>query len=555
MDPARNRTQHHELWKFHGGLHLDDHKAESTRRPISAAAIPSRLILPLQQHIGEPAEPIVRVGDKVLAGQLIARPSAMVSAAVHAPSSGTVFAIENQPIPHPSGLTALSICIDTDGEHRRTEGPPCWESFAERTPEELVERIRWAGIVGMGGAAFPSSVKLNPAPSQPIETLILNGAECEPYITCDDMLMRERAAAVIDGAAILIRVLGASQCLIGIEDNKPEAIGSLDAEVAKRADTRIQVVSIPTLYPSGGERQLIRILTGKEVPSNGLPASIGVVCHNVATAAAAADAVVRGRPLTSRIVTLTGAGIKEPRNVEVLIGTPIRDVIDQFGGYTPEAHRLIVGGPMMGFALDSDSAPVTKAANCLFAASRDEAPDPGPALPCIRCGECAKVCPALLLPQQLYWYSRAKDFEQAQDYHLFDCIECGCCSYVCPSHIPLVQFFRYAKTESWATERERAKAERARQRHEAREARLRRLEEERKAKLRMRKEDLQKEKGRDGDNQDKKAAIAAAIARAAAKKAARAESSAEGEAPPRRSSPSRTEQPPSGTNSGESLQR
>jgi electron transport complex protein RnfC len=285
--------------------------------------------------------------------------------------------------------------------------------------------------------------------------------------------------------------------------------------------TDVRVVRIPTLYPSGGEKQLIKVLTGLEVPSHGLPAHIGMVCQNVGTAAAVADAVLTGRPLISRIVTLTGQGLQVPCNMEVLIGTPAAELIAQAGGYRPQAHKLILGGPMMGFALHTDAVPITKSANCLLVASATEAPDPGPARPCIRCGECARVCPVNLLPQQMYWYTRARDLEKVQDHHLFDCIECGCCSHVCPSHIPLVQYYRYAKTDSWAQEQEQRKAEQARHRHEARQARLRRQEEERQAKLRQRQEALGRAPASSGAAAEpKKTAIEAALRRAEAKKQA-----------------------------------
>ena len=363
-------------------------------------------------------------------------------------------------------------------------------------------------------------MKLSPKADQPVRTLILNGAECEPYITCDDMLMRERADRVIEGARVLRQALCADTVLVGIEDNKPEAIAAMLHAVAAAGDARITVVAVPTKYPSGGEKQLIQVLTGIEVPSHGIPAQIGIVCHNVATAAAVADAVVRGRPLISRIVTITGEGVAKPCNLEVLIGTSARELIAQAGGYTPRVSKLILGGPMMGFALPRDDVPITKAANCLLAASRVESPPPPVPLPCIRCGRCAEACPVGLLPQQMYWWARAKDLDKTQDYNLFDCIECGCCAHVCPSHIPLVQYYRYAKAEAWAKEQERHKSEQARERHEQRVARLERLEAERKAKLRKKKEELEAPPADAPAEDPKKAAIKAALERAAAKKAA-----------------------------------
>jgi len=504
-------------WDFHGGLHIDDHKSESLATPLREAGIPTSLTLPLQQHIGQAAEPVVQVGDEVLKGQLIARASDYVSANLHAPTSGRVVEIAERPIAHPSGLSAQCIVLESDGQDRWGELPEPIENYREADPADLRERLRWAGIVGLGGAVFPTSVKTNTT-GRVIDTLILNAAECEPYITCDDRLMRDHPGDVIDGALILQHIVSAGQVLIGIEQNKPEAIAALQAEIDARGLNDMRLVVVPTKYPSGGEKQLIYLLTGIEVPSRGLPLEVGILCQNVATTAAIADAVLRGRPLISRIVTLTGEGVTQPGNLRVAIGTSIRDLVNEMGGYTAQAQRLIMGGPMMGFALGSDELPVVKGSNCFIAASREEIPDPVSASPCIRCGECVKVCPAQLLPQQLYWFARSRDFDKTQDHHLFDCIECGCCAYVCPAHIPLVQYYRFAKTEIWASERERAKADHARRRHEFHEARLQRLEEERQARLRKKKEVLRKKPASGGD--PKKAAIDAAMKRVAAKKAA-----------------------------------
>ena len=511
LNPNRQR-----LWHFHGGVHLPDEKTLSNGAPSVPAPLPKQLIVPLQQHIGATSQPCVDVGERVRKGQILAKAQGYVSAPVHAPSSGTVVAIEPRRVPHPSGLSAPCVVIETDGEDTWAELPAPIADFEQREPSELRERVRQSGIVGMGGASFPSSVKLNPGPDQPIETLIINGAECEPYITCDDLLMRERAADIVDGIRIMLHILGTQRCLVGIEDNKPEAIASM-RQAAQQGDPagRISVVEIPTLYPSGGEKQLIKILTGKEVPSHGIPAQIGIVCQNVGTACAVADAVLRGRPLVERYVTVTGRGIAEPRNFRVRIGTPAAALIEASGGYAGELEKLVVGGPMMGFGVDTDAIPITKAANCLLALTPAESPDPGEPQACIRCGRCAEVCPANLLPQQLYWHARAKDLDKVQDYNLFDCIECGCCAHVCPSHIPLVQYYRYAKTESWAREREKRAAEHARQRHAAREARLERLERERKANLRKKKAPVAAQ----GDADAKQAAIKAARERAAQKKA------------------------------------
>ncbi|MGD8908370.1 MAG: electron transport complex subunit RsxC [Chromatiales bacterium] len=520
VEAKRGRSR--ELWNFHGGLHLPDRKELSLGRPTRQAELPKRLVLPLHQHIGDPTQPLVEVGQLVLKGEKIADSPAPVTAPLHAPTSGKIVEIADHPIPHPSGLPGPCIVIEPDGKDTWTQLPDPITDYLEADARTLRQRIREAGIVGMGGATFPAAVKLNPG--KPIKTLIINGAECEPYITCDDRLMQDHAERVMEGVRILQHMLQSEECLIAIEDNKPEAILALHDLV--RDDEPIEVVRIPTLYPSGGEKQLIRILTGREVPSSGLPAQLGVICHNVATAAAIADAVLQGKPLISRLVTLTGEGIREPGNFQALIGTLASDLIAQAGGYRNNPQQLILGGPMMGFDLASDAIPITKGANCLLCPTSEEAPRPDAARACIRCGRCADVCPAHLLPQQMYWYSRCKDLEKVQDYNLFDCIECGCCSYVCPSHIPLVHYFRYAKHESWGQERERRESEHAKQRHDARVARLERLEAERKAKLRKKKEDLGKKapakkaaKAGADDKASKQAAIEAAMKRAAEKKA------------------------------------
>ena len=518
-------TVAHRLWRFHGGLHPAYHKAESTREPVMSARLPQRLALPLQQHIGVPAKPVVAVGDHVRKGQLLAQAEDYVSASLHAPTSGTVTAIMDLPVAHPSGLLAPGIVLEADGRDEWGELPPPLTDYLSADPAQIRKRVREAGIVGLGGAAFPAAVKLNPGPDVPIELLILNGAECEPYITCDDMLMRERAPAIIGGLLIIRHTLQAKAAIIGIEDNKPEAIVAMSQALAAFGAQAegVQIQRTPTIYPTGGEKQLIRILTGREVPSHGIPAEIGMVCHNVGTAAAVYDAVMAGKPLISRYVTVTGEGVRQPRVLEALIGTPVSELIEQCGGYTRQARRLIMGGPLMGFALPSDDVPVVKGGNCILVAGEWVTADAArPVMPCIRCGACAEVCPAKLLPQQLYWFARAKNFDRIQDYHLFDCIECGCCAVVCPSHIPLVQYYRFAKTEIWAQERERHKADLARKRHEFHLARLEREKEERAAKMRKKKEALHHPEEGGAETDPKQAAIEAAVARAAARKAAAA---------------------------------
>jgi Na+-translocating ferredoxin:NAD+ oxidoreductase subunit C len=474
------------LYSFHGGLDLPSHKNASNGRPIQPGPLPERLVVPLRQHIGAIAKPVVRPGERVLKGQLIGQPDGYISAAVHAPTSGVVTAVEPAPVPHPSGLADLCAIIESDGDERWIDREPV--DVGRLHVSEARNRLRNAGVVGLGGAVFPSAVKLNLAGHcEHLETLILNGAECEPWITCDDRLMRERAAGIVAGLRIMVHLLDPREVLIGIEDDKPEAIAALTEACA---GTGFQVRAVPVRYPSGGVKQLVKLLTGRETPVDGLPLDVGVQCFNVATAYGVHRALDCGEPVLSRIVTVTGH-VARPGNIEALLGTSFAELIEACGGYRAgpddrhEVERLIMGGPMMGFALHGDEVPTTKATNCILAAGAEELTPEQPVLPCIRCGACVEVCPADLLPQQLYWHARAKEFDKAQDYHLFSCIECGCCSYVCPSHIPLVQYYRYAKNEIWAQEKDKERAELARRRHQARMERLEREQREREAKLRQ----------------------------------------------------------------------
>jgi len=503
--------------KIPGGLRLDANKSQSLGAALRRARIPERLFVPLSQHIGEAAEPLLEVGDSILKGQPIARSHSYISAPLHAPTSGRIIDIGAYPAPHPSGLKADCIVIEADGEDRAGPDSLRMDDVFEADPADIRQRVRNAGIVGLGGAGFPTSVKLNPGPDREVELLVINGAECEPYISCDESLMCYRTREVIDGVHIMRHALRARQVVIGIEDTMPKAISCLQNELDVAGDTDIRVIAVPTVYPAGGEKQLIYILTGEEVPSQGLPIDLGIVCHNVGTAAAIGRALLQGEPLIARVVTVTGAGVRQPANLEVRIGTPIAELIEQCGGYTDKVARLLMGGPMMGLSLPSDAIPVIKTTNCILAASIEEAPAPLPAQPCIRCGKCAEVCPACLLPQQLYWYAHARNFDKIQDYKLFDCIECGCCTQVCPSHIPLVQYYRFAKTEIWDQEREREKADMARHRHEFRLERLQREKQELQQRRAKAKKALNKPKV--GDAESRKAEIAAALERVKARKA------------------------------------
>lgn len=492
-------------WPIHplrGGVHPAQCKTLSNQQPIHTAPLPKQLIVPLLQHLGSATEALVNIGDYVLKGQLIADSKSPISAAVHAPSSGTVSFIGPQPYPHASGQLLDAIVIDTDGLDAWCRLEPIAE-FHQATAVELLDKIRQAGISGLGGAGFPTAFKLAPKADQPIKTLIINGTECEPYITADDVLMREKAGQLMLGIDILVHILQPENVLIAIEDNKPDAINAVRNALNHR---RYHVVVLPTIYPSGGERQLIQILTGHEVPAAQLPAQLGILCQNVGTVVAVHDAIIEGKPLISRITTLTGQALKKPMNVECLVGTPVIDLLQFAGLQQAKMSRLIAGGPMMGFTLPSLDAPIIKTSNCLLAATAEELPAPPPAMPCIRCGDCADVCPANLLPQQLHFYALGDDYAQLQAHNLFDCIECGACAYVCPSSIPLVQYYRAAKADIREQDQKQIKAEHAKERFEFRLERLRLEDERKEAERKARAERLAKTKAENA----KKAALAEA---------------------------------------------
>jgi H+/Na+-translocating ferredoxin:NAD+ oxidoreductase subunit C len=519
-----------QLFKFKGGVKPATNKTQSLTQPIGVAPLPSVVTIPLHQSIGGTPHPIVQAGDQVLKGQKIGEADGWVSAAVHASTSGTVRAVDMVVQPHPSGLAALSVIIEPDGEDRWIERQPI--DVARLSPQEIRQALQEAGVVGLGGAVFPSHAKLSAAKTVPMEELVINGAECEPYITCDDLLMRERAADVVRGIGLFRDLMQPKRVLIGIEDNKPEAVEAMRAAVAALGES-FEVIAVPTRYPAGGAKQLIRVLTGKEVPSSLRSTEMGVQCFNVATAYTAWRAVAHGEPVVSRLVTLTGH-VGQPRNWELLIGTPAAEAL-RLAQPKEGGNGVIMGGPMMGFLLPAAAAPVVKATNCLIASAPALFPPKPAEMPCIRCGECAKVCPHELQPFEMYWWSRAHNFGKAQEYALFDCIECGCCAYVCPSRIPLVQYFRFAKSEIWAREREKKAAEGAKTRFEFKTFRDEREKQEKAEKL-ARAAEAQKAKAEaaaaaaasgetppaaDADAA-KKALIAAAIERARAQREAQA---------------------------------
>ncbi|MEQ9885988.1 electron transport complex subunit RsxC [Pectobacterium zantedeschiae] len=457
------------IWDFDGGIHPPEMKTQSSQTPLRQISLPEQFIIPLKQHLGPEGEICVSVGDKVLRGQPLTRGKGR-TLPVHAPTSGTVNAIRQHTTAHPSGLSELSIIIVPDGEDRWCERQT-FTDYRAQSIDTLLAHLHQAGIAGLGGAGFPTAAKLQGG-MRGIETLIINGAECEPYITADDRLMQECADEIIQGVEILSFLLQPKRILIGIEDNKPEAISALRLALGKRSDMQLRV--IPTKYPSGGAKQLTKILTGKEVPFGKHSAAIGVLMQNVGTAFAIKRAVIDGEPLTERVVTLTGEALRQPGNVWARLGTPVRHLLKQGGFHVNKQPMVVMGGPLMGFTLPSLDVPIVKISNCLLAPSHSEMEPVAEEQSCIRCSKCADACPAGLLPQQLYWFSRGQEHEKARNHHLFDCIECGACAYVCPSNIPLVQYYRQEKAEIRAIDEDAQRAAQAKVRFDAKQARLER---------------------------------------------------------------------------------
>ncbi|CAH9064408.1 Ion-translocating oxidoreductase complex subunit C [Pseudoalteromonas haloplanktis] len=524
MEKLLEQIKKGTVWAFPGGVHPPQQKSLSNNAPIARLPLPEKLVLPLKQHIGASGKLIVEKNQHVLKGQPLTKPSANWSVPVHAPTSGTIIDITPMPSAHPSALPELSIIIEPDGKDTWCELSPL-ANPANASHDELVDVIHNAGISGMGGAGFPTYVKADI--KQPIEFLIVNAVECEPYITADDTLMREHAAEIIKGIELMQQLLNPTLCIIGIEDNKPEAITAM-TEAAKHNE-HILIQTVPTVYPSGGEKQLIKLLTNREVPNGGIPADIGILVHNTGTLFAIQQAVYEGKPLIERVVTVTGNTIHNPGNVWALLGTEIKHLLDCQGFSPVPQQRVVMGGPMMGFTLPTVRIGVVKTTNCILAPDHKELAEPGPEKACIRCSACADACPASLLPQQLQWFAKSKEYDKLQEHNLFDCIECGACAYVCPSEIPLVQYYRVAKVEIKEQIAEKIKSDRAKERFDARKARLEQEQAERKNRHKRKPapkstEEQQKvadalarvkDKTSDGDN---KSAVAAAIARAKAKK-------------------------------------
>jgi electron transport complex protein RnfC len=500
-----NRFKKDRIWDFDGGIHPPEMKTQSNGTPLRQVPLPSQLVIPLKQHIGAEGELCVKPGDYVLRGQPLTRGRGRMLP-VHAPTSGTVKDIAPHSTAHPSALAELSIILDADGEDRWIERDG-WSDYRCQTREALIERIHQFGVAGLGGAGFPTGSKLQGGGDK-IDTLIINAAECEPYITADDRLMQDCAAQIVEGVRILAHILKPQRILIGIEDNKPQAISMMRAVLADSHDMQLRV--IPTKYPSGGAKQLTQILTGKQVPHGGRSSDIGILMQNVGTAYAIKRAVIDGEPLTERVVTLTGESITQPGNVWARLGTPVSHLLT-FAGFRPsQDQKVIMGGPLMGFTLPWLDVPVVKITNCLLAPSPSEMGEQEEEQGCIRCSACADSCPADLLPQQLYWYSKGQQHDKATAHNLADCIECGACAYVCPSNIPLVQYFRQEKAEIREIELEAKRTLEAKARFEARQERL---EREKAARLERHKNAAVQPTAKDND------AIQAALARVKSKKA------------------------------------
>ena len=516
MADVLSRFNSGKLWDFKGGIHPPEMKSQSNSQPLRHHPLVTDFYIPLKQHAGTMGNLLVKEGDYVLKGQPLTQGDGLRMLPVHAPTSGTIKSIKPYVAAHPSGLDEPAIHLQADGLDQWLERNPI-DDFLTLSPEQLINKIYQAGIAGLGGAVFPTAAKIQSAEKK-VKLLIINGAECEPYITCDDRLMRERADEIIEGIRILRYILRPENVVIAIEDNKPEAIEAIRKALQGANDISIRV--IPTKYPSGAAKQLIYLLTGMEVPSGARSSSIGVLMHNVGTAFAIKRAVINDEPLIERVVTLTGDKIPEKGNYWVRLGTPISQVLTHAGYQFDERYPVFAGGPMMGLELSNLNAPVTKIVNCLLAPDYFEYAEPEPEQACIRCSSCSDACPVNLMPQQLYWFARSEDHKKSEEYALKDCIECGICAYVCPSHIPLIQYFRQEKAKIWQIKEKQKKSDEAKIRFEAKQARMEREEQERKARSQRaaeaRREELAQTKGEDP--------VKAALERLKAKKATETES-------------------------------
>ncbi|TXT26773.1 MAG: RnfABCDGE type electron transport complex subunit C [Gallionellaceae bacterium] len=469
-----------KIFTVRGGIHPEYRKDITSEKGITVLPMPATLYIPLQQHIGAPAEVLVVAGDPVKKGQMIARNQGSVSASHHAPTSGRIMEITEVAAPHPSGLPQTTIILESDGKDEWGDLPePITDPFAV-DPKAIHDRVACSGIVGMGGAAFPSAIKLNLGQQKKLEILLLNGAECEPYLTCDDRVMREHADEVVDGARIMAHALGTPRVIIGIEQNKPQAIEAMTR--AASTFPNVEVVAVPVQYPMGSERHLVQAITGIETPARKLTADLGIVVHNVATARAVHHAVRFGRPLVARVVTVSGGAIRDPKNLLAPIGAKIADLVEFCGGFAARPESVVNGGPMMGQPLASLDAPVVKGTSGILALTAEEIND-RPASACIRCGSCITICPCGLSPVEMSAFIRKDNLETAAKLGVMDCFSCGSCSWVCPSHIPLVHYFNYAKGMLRDQESDRRKNERIKLLAEVRVIRVEKAAEAKRAAL------------------------------------------------------------------------
>ncbi|HDV7283568.1 TPA: electron transport complex subunit RsxC [Mannheimia haemolytica] len=479
IERIRQNKETGKLWDFPGGIHPMENKSQSNSKPIRSLNLPKFFYVPLVQHSGWAGELLVKVGDVVLKGQPLTKGDHFRQLPVHSPTSGRVIGIEPYVSAHASGLPEMTVIIETDGKDEWVERKPI-EDFLSLTSDQIIQKVYQYGIAGLGGAVFPTATKLSLADKR-CKLLVINGAECEPYITCDDRLMQDFTADLIEGIRILRYVLRPEEVVIAIEDNKPHAIQAL--ETALKGSNDMFVRAIPTKYPSGASDQLIQVLTGLEIPAGKRTIEMGIVMHNVGTAFAVKRAIIDDEPLIERVVTLTGDKIRNKGNVWARLGTPIQHLLEQVDYQADKRFPVFLGGPMMGFILPALQAPITKTANCLIAPDHFEYAPPEPERSCIRCSSCSDACPVGLLPQQLYWFARAEDHDKSKEYHLDACIECGVCAYVCPSYIPLIQYFRQEKAKIEEIEEKARKAEEAKIRFEAREARLQKERDARTARI------------------------------------------------------------------------
>ena len=505
------RLRQNKLWTYPGGIHPLENKKQSNQKPIRRLHLPKYFYVPIVQHSGWAGDLCVKTGDYVFKGQPLTKGDNYRQLPVHAPTSGTILAIEPYTSSHPSGLPEMTIIIETDGRDEWIDRQPI-EDFLSLSPEQIVEKVYQHGVAGLGGAVFPTGAKLSFADKR-CKALIINGAECEPYITCDDRLMQDYTDELLEGIRILRYVLRPEEVVIAIEDNKPNAIRAIEKGLKGANDIHLRV--IPTKYPSGASDQLVQVLTGLEIPQGQRTIEMGIVMHNVGTAFAVKRAVIDDEPLIERVVTLTGDKIRNKGNVWARLGTPILHLLEQVDYRADSRFPVFLGGPMTGFILHSLQSPVTKLTNCIIAPDHFEYAPPEPERNCIRCSSCSDACPVGLLPQQLYWFARAEDHDKSKEYHLSACIECGVCAYVCPSYIPLIQYFRQEKAKIAEIEEKERKAEEAKIRFEAREARLQKEKEARTARINQaaekRREEVAQAAGEDP--------VAAALARIKAKKA------------------------------------